>query len=128
MEVDVIRRRDSRLISWMTSSHNPKAFECSTSSSSWVIDSRATDNATGIHSYFLSYTTTTQESVGIADDSYTPVARKGTIQDPPDLSLSFVLHIPCFSFNRMSVSSLTKNLNSSVTFYPYCIFQDLRIG
>ena len=78
---------------------------------------------------FLSYTTTTKESVGIADDSYTLVARKGTIQDPPDLSLSFVLHIPYFSFNRMSVSSLTKNLNSSVTFYPsYCIFQDLRMG
>ena len=36
----------------MTSSHNPIAFASSSPSSTWVIDSRATDHVTGVHSDF----------------------------------------------------------------------------
>ena len=40
----------------MTSSHNHVAFASSTSSSTWVIDSSATDHVTSVCSEFLSYT------------------------------------------------------------------------
>lgn len=40
-----------------------------------------------------------------------------------------VLHVPSFSFNLISVSALTKDLNCSVTFFPtHCVFHDLKTG
>lgn len=65
----------------------------------------------------------------IADGEFTWGAGKGSISVLPDLSLSFVLHVPCFSFNLRSVSSLTKHLNCSVTYYrSQYVFEDLKMG
>ena len=107
----------------LTLSHNPTTFASSISPSTWFIDSGATDHVTGIGSDFLSYSATTQGRAGVAEGSYAPVAGKGTVQVSPNLSLSSVLHVPCFSFNLISVSALIKKLKCRVTFYPfYCAF------
>lgn len=54
---------------------------------------------------------------------------KGSIRCSPSLTLSSVLHVPDFSTNLLSISSLTKALNCKVTFYPsYCVFQELETG
>ena len=43
------------------------------------------------------------------------------------LPLSYVLHVPKFSTNLLSISRITSDLKCSVTFFPtHCIFQDLH--
>ena len=53
----------------------------------------------------------------------------GTFDVHNRLSLNSVLHVPQFSHNLLSVSSIAQSHNSSVTFYPsYCVFHDLETG
>ena len=67
--------------------------------------------------------------MGVADGSISSVSRKGSITCSPLLSLSSFLHVPKFSTNLLSVSSLTNSLNCSVTFFPsHCVFQELGTG
>ena len=68
----------------ITSSHNPTAS--SASSSTWAIDSRATDHVTGICFEFSSYTATNGR-VRIANGCQAPIAGKGTVQALTDLSI-----------------------------------------
>lgn len=43
--------------------------------------------------------------------------------------LSSVLHVPNFSNNLLFISSITKDLNCKVAFFPtHCNFQDSEIG
>ena len=45
----------------------------------------------------------------------------------PSISLESVLHVPNFATNLLSVSSIIKSMNCSVTFFPtHCVFQDLE--
>lgn len=63
----------------------------------------------------------------IVDGSTTKVLGLGTVNLSPSISLSSVLSLPKFSFNLLSVSKITSNLQCSVKFYPdYCIFKDLK--
>lgn len=87
----------------VSSSHNPVALASSSSSSTWVIDSGATDHVTAIRSEFHTYTQQTLGIVKIADAPFTQVAGKGSISVLPNLSLPFVLPVPYFSFNLLSV-------------------------
>ena len=107
------------LSSGITSAHNPTAFASSTPSSTWVFYSGATDNVTGIRSEFSSYTATTHGRVRIVDGSYAPGAGKWTIQALPDLSLSSVFHVPCFSFNLML--ALEQKFSIVVSFFIFLI-------
>ncbi|KAL5741578.1 hypothetical protein ACOSP7_028310 [Xanthoceras sorbifolium] len=97
------------------------------SSSKWVIDSGATDHMTGnsgLFSTFQSHTSTS--TVTLADGSPSCVRGSGTITPTPSLPLSSVLHLPNLSFNLVSVSQLTRNLNCCILFFPdHCLFQDL---
>ncbi|GKA40567.1 polyprotein [Tanacetum coccineum] len=71
------------------------------SSTKWVIDSGASDHMT--------------------------VLGSGTVNLSPSISLSSVLSLPKFSFNLLSVSRITNNLQCSVKFYPeYYVFKDLK--
>lgn len=116
-------------IGMVSSCDNPTATASFASSSTQAIDSGATDHATSMHSEFHNYTQQDFGRVKIADGAFTWEAGKGSISVLPDLSLSFILHVPCFSFNLLSVSSLTKHLNCSVTFYrSHCVFEDLKKG
>lgn len=68
----------------MISSHNPTGFASSASSSTWVIESGATDNVTTIHLNFLSYNANAPGRVR-TDCLYAPIAGKGTEQISSDL-------------------------------------------
>jgi hypothetical protein len=105
------------------------AFTAS-SSLPWIIDSGATDHMTGCSSFFDSYSPCSgKDKVRVADGSLSSISGKGSINYSPTLSLSSVLHVPSFSTNLLSVSSLTHSLNCSVTFFPtHCVFQELDTG
>ncbi|CAL5418427.1 unnamed protein product [Camellia sinensis] len=100
------------------------------SSPSWIIDSGATDHMTGASSLFYSYSPCSgRDKVRVADGTLSSVSGKGSVHCSSLLSLSSVLHVPTFSTNLLSVSSLTTSLNCSVTFFPtHCVFQDLATG
>jgi len=64
-------------------------------------------------------------SVTLADGSTSSVLGSGTIHLTPSFSLSSVLHLPNLSFNLISTSQLTHDLNCVVMFFSgYCLFQD----
>ncbi|KAG6520064.1 hypothetical protein ZIOFF_017094 [Zingiber officinale] len=94
----------------------------------WVIDSGATDHMTNVANSFISYSLSSgQEKVIIADGTKATVAGKGSIKLTDHFFLSSALHIPSVSINLLFVSSITKQLHCSVTFFPdHCVFQDLE--
>ncbi|KAG6483737.1 hypothetical protein ZIOFF_060391 [Zingiber officinale] len=96
--------------------------------SPWVIDSGATDHMTNAANSFISYSLSSgQEKVIIADGTKATVAGKGSIKLTDHFFLSSALHVPSVSINLLSVSSITKQLHCSVTFFPdHCVFQDLE--
>ena len=68
-------------------------------------------------------------NVTLVDGSTTTVSSLGTANLSPNLCLSFVLYIPDFPFNLLSISKLTKILNCVAIFLSTrCIFQDLKTG
>lgn len=80
-----------------TNFRNSTALASSSSTPTWVIESDATDHVTGMQSNFHLYAETSHGSVRIADGAITQVAREGSINVLPNLSLSSVLHVPQFS-------------------------------
>ncbi|KAG6470736.1 hypothetical protein ZIOFF_071813 [Zingiber officinale] len=96
--------------------------------SPWVIDSGATDHMTNVANSFISYSLSSgQEKVIIADGTKATVAGKGSIKLTDHFFLSSALHVPSVSINLLSISSITKQLHCSVTFFPdHCVFQDLE--
>lgn len=79
---------------------------------------------TGSSHLFTSYSTwSSRDKVRVDDRSLSSTSGKGSIQCPPTMSLSSILHMPNFSINLLSVSSITKALNCSETFFPtHCFF------
>ncbi|GJR30034.1 hypothetical protein Tco_1106266 [Tanacetum coccineum] len=98
------------------------------SSTKWVIDSSASDHMTGNSHIFNNFDTHASSSyVTISDGSISQVLGSGTVNLRPSISLSLVLSLPKFSFNLLSVSRITRNLQCSVKFYPeYCVFKYLK--
>jgi hypothetical protein len=69
----------------------------------------------------------TPHSVTLANGFLSTVAGFGHIHLSLDIKLLFVLHVPSFPFNLLSISKITKTLNCSISFNPsLCIFQDLK--
>lgn len=97
-----------------------------TSSTKWVIDSGATAHMTGnSHLFSRPLSPAPFPSVTLADGSTSSVLGSGTIHLTPSFSLSSVLHLPNLSFNLISTSQLTHDLNCVVMFFSgYCLFQD----
>ena len=78
---------------------------------------------TGKKSLFSSLDTCySKESVLIADGGSCDIVGSCSVNPTPSLSLSSVLYIQIYPFNLLSVSKLTKALNSSVRFYPSSFF------
>jgi hypothetical protein len=99
----------------------------SSSNSSWVIDSGASDHMTGNSSLLSNISDPCSPfSVTVANGTKTPVQGIGTVSTP-NLTFSNVLHLPEFPFNLLSVHKLTVALHCSIAFFPsYCVFQDLK--
>ncbi|KAJ9544458.1 hypothetical protein OSB04_024165 [Centaurea solstitialis] len=97
------------------------------SASKWVIDLGASDHMTGNPTLFSTFNKHMSPShVTIADGSASSVLGSGTVELTPSVSLSYVLSLPKFSFNLLSVSRITRTLNCSVKFFPdFCVFKDL---
>ncbi|GJW28735.1 retrovirus-related pol polyprotein from transposon TNT 1-94 [Tanacetum coccineum] len=98
------------------------------SSTKWVIDSGASDHMTGNSHIFNKFDTHTSSfHVTNADRSISQVLGSGTVNLSHSISLSSVFSLPKFSFNLLSVSRITSNLQCSVKFYPeYYVFKDLK--
>ena len=79
---------------------------------------------------FLSYhPCASNEKIWIADGTLASVAGKGHISLFDGLVLQNMLLVPKISYNLLSVSKITKDLNCCVAFSPDdVIFQDLSLG
>jgi len=79
---------------------------------------------------FLSYNSCFgREKFRITDGSLFLVLGKRSISVTPSMTLSFVLHVPDFAANLLSIACITYELNCRVIFYShYCFFQDLVTG
>ena len=93
------------------------------SSSTWVIDFEAIDYMTGNSSLFTTFQSHHATStVILADESTSHVLGLRAIH----ITLTFVMSLPQFSFNLISVSKLTRTLNCNISFCPdYCLTHDL---
>lgn len=103
------------------------ATVCTKFNSFWILDSGATDHMTRQSQFFSSYKSLAgNHKVRIADGSFATIAGKGTVKISSFLVLQNVLHIPTLSYNLVSVSKLTLDLNCQIIFLPsHCEFQDL---
>lgn len=55
-----------------------------------------------------------------------PTTKCGSIKLSSSLTLDNALLVPHFSFNLLSISKLTEDLNCAAIFFPsFCVFQDL---
>ena len=97
------------------------------SSSTWVIDFGATDHMTSNFSLFTMFQSHPSTSTAIlVDGSTSCVLTSGTIHPTPLITLTFVLSLPQFSFNLVSMSKLTRTLNCGISFFlDHCLIQDL---
>ena len=117
----------STSVTAITESGNTNTCIVTSSSSEWVIDSIATDHMTSNSSLFCTFQSQLSPStVTLANGSQSCVLGSGTIFPTPSIPLSFVLSLPSFSFNLVSVSKQTRALKCCVSFFlDYCLFQDL---
>jgi hypothetical protein len=71
----------------------------------------------------------TPETVQTADGTSQPISDIGLVRCSPSITLSSVLHVPSFSVNLFSVSSLVDQLNCTILFDKnVCIFQERETG
>jgi hypothetical protein len=71
----------------------------------------------------------TPHSVTLANGSRSNVAGSGHTHLSPDIELLFVLHVPGFPFNLLSIRKLSKPLIVLLVFIlPYAFFRILRRG
>ena len=111
------------------SSQGPGTALLASSTSTWIIDSGASNHMSGSDSLLSRISKLPKpENVFIVDGQSCSVTRKGSTS-PTQLPLQDVLYVLNFPFNLISISALTKALLCYVTFFPYhYIFQDLRTG
>lgn len=100
------------------------------SSQDWILDTGVTNHMTFNLEYLNSLAECDSPSfVQLPNGKTAIIAHVGTYSLTPTQTLSKVLHVPDFHFNLLSVSQLTKELNSCVLFYPhFCLIQDLYSG
>ncbi|TYG62130.1 hypothetical protein ES288_D07G203300v1 [Gossypium darwinii] len=80
-------------------------------------------------SLFNCTTCPSKDSVQLADGSLTSISGIGSIVYTLNITLPSVLHVPKFSINILSVSTITKALNCNLEFFPdHSVFQDLQTG
>lgn len=67
-----------------------------------------------------------KEKVRITNGSLSPMLGKESIYVTPFMTLSYVLHVPDFVANLLSITRINLELNCRVNFYShYCFFKDL---
>nr|XP_016449355.1 PREDICTED: uncharacterized protein LOC107774371 [Nicotiana tabacum] len=103
-----------------------------TDQSPWIIDTGASNHIVlALHLLSLVYHVPELKSptVHLPNGNSTKVTHTGLCTLPNSEVLYDVLYVPEFQFSLLSISRYTKELNSSVHFYPdFCVFQDLFGG
>jgi len=96
-------------------------------SSSWIVDTGASDHITYDHTLFSSTTTLPKPThVILPDRSIKSVTRVGQIPLQSNLVLQRVLYVPELKFNLLSIGKLLSDQPIFTTIYPHkCVFQDL---
>ena len=117
-------RSPSTPITATAESGNPNKCLVPSSSSEWVIDSRATDQMTDNSSLFFTLQSQPSPSiVTLANGLQSCVLGSGTIVPTPSIPLTSVLSLPNFSFNFMFVSKLTRADKCYISFFSdFCLF------
>jgi hypothetical protein len=92
----------------------------------WIIDSWASKHVTGESQLFTTYIPYPHsETIQIVDGTSQPIHGVGSVECIPSISLSSVLHVPSFSVNLFSVSSIIDQFKCIVIFdEDFCIFQE----
>lgn len=95
---------------------------CAKSESFWLIDTGATHHVCCSASKFQSLTHLTDAFVTLPNSQKVSISGIGILQVTHTLTLHSVLHVPSFSFNLFSVSSLTSSNKCSVSFtHEHCL-------
>ena len=101
---------------------NRKAYNVKT----WVIDTGDTDHIVCSMDLLTSITTISYTMVQLPNGEAAVVTHVGTIQLSSHKTLINVLCVPSFSFNLLSISSMTKTQQLCLVFLSaYCFIQDL---
>ena len=101
---------------------NKKAY----TSDIWVINTRAIDHIVCSMNLLSSITATTQSVVELPNGETASVTHIGTIDLSSSLTLHNVLRVPSFTFNLLSVSTITKSHPCCLVFLSaFCFIQDL---
>ncbi|XP_074298267.1 uncharacterized protein LOC141629108 [Silene latifolia] len=93
---------------------------------SWILDTGASDHMCSNKALFSDFRTLDKPySIYLPNGSVVFIDTVGSVPIISDLCLCDVLYVPCFKFNLLSISKLTKQLNSVVSFTPsLCYLQD----
>ena len=93
------------------------------SSSTWVVDSEATNHMISNSSVFITFQSHPSIStITLTDGSTSCVLGSKTIHPTPSITLISVPSLPQFSFNIFSVRKLTCALYCNISFFPdYCL-------
>lgn len=107
----------------------PFVASCSKSESLWLINTGATHHVCCSASQLQSLTNLTNAFITLPNSQKVLISSIGTIQVTPTLTLHSVLHVPSFSYNLLSISSLTSSSNCLVSFtHAHCLIQDASKG
>ena len=115
----------------MLTSTIPRGTELSLSD--WITDSGASHHVTHNRSLYRDYQPLENTFVTLPKGYTVRISGTGYIQLTNAISLYSVLHIPEFKFNLLSVSVITKSLNTQVSFtsdscFIQALTQELMIG
>ncbi|KAH7691732.1 hypothetical protein IHE45_01G018000 [Dioscorea alata] len=93
---------------------------------SWIVDSGAIDHMTWNKSILSGLSTTLKPPIQIASSSTYNIEGVGSSQISQNMPLSYVLYVPYFTENLLSITKMTEQLSYSVIFTPTkCTFQEL---
>lgn len=107
----------------------PFVASYSHSKSMWLIDTGATHHVRCSTSQFNKLTTLSKAFITLPNSQQVPISSVGTVQLTPNLILDSIFHVPSFSYNLLSVTTLTSSSNCSVSFtHDHCVIQDASKG
>ena len=100
------------------------------SSAPWILDTEASDHICGNKDFFSSLTILSPlPTITLVNGSQTIAKGIGSICPLPSLPLTFVLYVPNFPFNLISISKLTRDLHCVLTFsHKSVTLQDRSTG
>ena len=100
------------------------------SSAPWILDTGVSDHIFGNKDLFSSLTFPSPlPTITLANGSQTIAKGIGSVCPLPSLPLTYVLYVPNFSFNLISISKLTRDLHCVLTFSHNSVtLQDRRTG